>query len=87
MRITQVKCKPVGPGRCDHCGCLMVLVRLHDDLGNIEPLRRVGWRCLICDKIVDLHSLVNRHEPQPSTTSHRWHQRRGSQMRHVHTSM
>jgi hypothetical protein len=79
----MAKAKQVGPGRCDRCGCLMVLVRLHDHLGNSEPLRRVGWRCLICDRIVDLHSIVIRHEPQPYTTPHRWHQRQGLQVQHV----
>ena len=79
--------RKICPGRCDRCGCLVVLVRLQDQLSEIEPLRRVGWRCLMCDRIVDLHSIVNRREPQRSASSHRWHQRQRSRMRHVHSGM
>lgn len=47
-------------GRCDRCSRLMVMVRLQDPFGETNP--RVGWQCLICGKVVDLHSLAHRHE-------------------------
>jgi hypothetical protein len=53
----MAKAKQVGPGRCERCGYLMVLVRWPDHQAPIEPLRRRGWECLICNRIVDLHSM------------------------------
>lgn len=50
------------PGRCERCGRLMVMVRLQDRLEEGGPRHLMGWRCLICGKVVDLHSLGHRHE-------------------------
>jgi hypothetical protein len=58
--LKMAKPKRVGPGRCDCCGCLMVLVKLRDRLGHIESLPRLGWRCLICNRVVDVHSTLHR---------------------------
>jgi len=49
-------------GRCERCGRPMVMIRLHDWLDEGGPRPLVGWRCLVCGKVVDLHSLAHRHE-------------------------
>ncbi len=44
------------PGRCRHCGRLMIMVKRHDPvMGRVGPL---GWWCLLCGTFVDLHNPV-----------------------------
>ncbi len=64
--------KKICPGRCDRCGRLMVMVRLQDRLGEEGARPLVGWKCLICGKVVDLHSLTHHHELPERETARRW---------------
>lgn len=78
MKAVRPGIKKASPGRCLRCGCLMVMVRLQDRrIAGLEgePQRLVGWQCLICGKVVDLHSLVHRHEQLERDASRRFRQR------------
>jgi hypothetical protein len=52
------------PGRCRHCGRLMMIVKrqTHNGSGRRAPL---GWQCLLCDTFVMLQSVFGRSELRP----------------------
>ncbi len=50
------------PGRCDHCGCLMVLVRLRDWESEHLSAGQVGWQCLVCNRTLDRETMAQRQE-------------------------
>lgn len=78
MKAVKPGIKKASPGRCQRCGCLMVMIRLQDRrLAGLEgePHCVRGWQCPICGTVVDLHSLVHRHEQLERDASRRLRQR------------
>ncbi len=58
MKTQTAKCERACPGRCNRCGPLMVMIRLQDRPNMRWAGRTVGWHCLICGKVENLHRLA-----------------------------
>jgi hypothetical protein len=55
------------PGRCRHCGRLMMIAKLRDRHGKTS----VGWQCLLCDTVVALKTMRSQPAWQPVPVSSR----------------
>ncbi len=55
------------PGRCRHCGRLMMIAKLRNRHGKTA----VGWQCLLCDTFVALQNMLFQSAWQPVPVSSR----------------
>lgn len=61
MKRRRAKGEPLQSDPCRCCGRLMVISLVPRDMREPWAEHRMGWRCLICDKVIDLHAFG--HQP------------------------